>query len=231
MLGHPALVMRAFFRRQRGGLWTDEDVAAHFDISLPNAKTLRRRMVRDGFAALDDSGRPGYWNVSEKGLALASARASKPVTRATAERALAQLMERVVEVNTSDRYVYRVSKLVVFGSYLSNRPDLGDVDVAYELKPRFSGEEFERRCNASSRRALRAGRQFKGFLDQLFWPNQEVVLFLKSRSRVLSLHSLEQDAQAVFSGPHKVLVGDDRPPDGTPPVARSQRHGPDARAS
>jgi len=39
--------------------------------------------------------------------------------------------------------------------------------------------------------ALYTGRAFSNFAEQLFWPQTEVKQFLKSRSRSISLHSME----------------------------------------
>jgi predicted nucleotidyltransferase len=64
---------------------------------------------------------------------LGAASAAKPITRQTAERALDDFLARVVLVNRRAYYLAKVTKVVVFGSFL--RPDierLGDVDVAVE---------------------------------------------------------------------------------------------------
>src|SRR5439155_26257841 len=56
--------------------------------------------------------------LSTLGLALANASASKPVKRVTAERALAQLLERVADVHADQCLAFDVGTLVLFGSYL-----------------------------------------------------------------------------------------------------------------
>ena len=38
-----------------------------------------------------------------------------------------ELLDRVQIVNTDSKYLYRVSKLHVFGSYLSNQANIGDI--------------------------------------------------------------------------------------------------------
>ena len=49
-----------------------------------------------------------------------------------------EFLKRVEEVNRDDFYPYRVSKLVLFGSYLNpEQMDLGDIDIAFELEPKI----------------------------------------------------------------------------------------------
>jgi hypothetical protein len=62
--------------------------------------------------------------------------AARPPTRRTADRALSRPLERVSEVNGDARFLARVTKLVVFGSYLRADADgLSDPDIAIEPKP------------------------------------------------------------------------------------------------
>lgn len=42
--------------------------------------------------------------------------------------------------------------------------------------------------------AILEGRQFRSFIDELFWPSREVWLMLKDRKRGLSLIDEERDA-------------------------------------
>ena len=49
-------------------------------------------------------------------MTFSAASAAKPVTRATAERTLAQFLERVAEVNRNPYYLARVARVVLFGS-------------------------------------------------------------------------------------------------------------------
>ena len=128
--------------------------------------------------------RPNY-RLTLAGSQLANAKAGRPVSRAVADRHLSGLIERAVQVNESDHFLVWVERLVVFGSYLDPTvSSLGDVDVAVELRPRFTGEEWGRR---SEEHAMAAQRTFSTFVEFLSWPETEARLFLKSHSPVLSL--------------------------------------------
>ena len=49
---------------------------------------------------------------------------------------LAQLQLRAAWVDADPEYLYGVSRLMVFGSYLSDKPKLGDIDIAVQLGPK-----------------------------------------------------------------------------------------------
>src|SRR5437773_6502052 len=58
------------------------------------------------------------------------------ITRPEAETLVAELLERVKLVNERDELTHRVTEVRVFGSYLGDKPDLGDIDLAIEFSPR-----------------------------------------------------------------------------------------------
>lgn len=64
-------------------------------------------------------------------LALASI--THGLTRAEAEKLISKVLDSAVEINANpDKYWHTITKLVVFGSYLTDAPILGDVDIGYE---------------------------------------------------------------------------------------------------
>src|ERR1700704_1962485 len=65
-----------------------------------------------------------------QGAALAIAKAGPPIKRKTADRIVAEFLHCVEQVNASQIYAYRIARQVVFGGYLTDRPDLGDIDLA-----------------------------------------------------------------------------------------------------
>ncbi len=109
---------------------------------------------------------------------------------------LAKFLQRVQQVNASEEYLYTVSRVDVFGSYLSNQPTLNDLDLAIELQPREPDPDkhFDA-CEAESRAAYAAGRRFPSYADQLGWPEEQVRRFLKARSPRLSLHGIDEPRQ------------------------------------
>src|SRR2546422_746724 len=93
----------------------------------------------------------------------------------------------------SQHFVFRVAKAVVFGSYLSAKARISDIDIAILLEPKEKDREKREALKAKRiQKAHEAGRTFHNIMDQVYWPEKEVLLFLKSRSRSLSFHSMEE---------------------------------------
>ena len=57
------------------------------------------------------------------------------VKKETATKLINELVERAELANTLDKKIvpYKIKRLVVFGSYLSDKEKLGDIDIFYEL--------------------------------------------------------------------------------------------------
>ncbi len=121
-----------------------------------------------------------------KGGALANALFSEPVSRQSAEKTLSKFLDRVREVNLNSRFLYRVRKVVLFGSFLSDAPFVGDLDLAVDLcrKEKDSGKHSEL-IRARANQALSRGKRFRNYVEGLRFAEQEVMTFLKARSRVL----------------------------------------------
>ena len=143
-----------------------------------------------------------------KGQTLANASAGRLLHRKTAERLLAQFLERVQRVNSTQEFVYRVEHVVLFGSILSDIDRLGDVDVAVQLQPKVDKDDAFQEWSMARRRAAEAkGRSFRGVFDWAIWPTQEIFLQLKARSRGLSLHDF-CEVEKLQNIRYKVLLGD-----------------------
>ncbi len=135
------------------------------------------------------------WRKTLKGSTLGLASAAKPVSRKTADRVFSEFMDRVKQVNSDPRFLMKVKKVVVFGSYLGDSPKLNDIDIAVELDwkedhPRFVGKKRPQAVLDYAHEAQTKGRRFNTFIDIISWPEDEVKLYLKSRSRTLSLHPI-----------------------------------------
>ena len=75
-------------------------------------------------------------------------------------------------------------------NYLTERDYINDIDVAVDLVLRETElSKREAALQARVEAAYQAGQQFASYMDELFWPYREVLLFLKSRSRAISLHT------------------------------------------
>ena len=194
--GFPALEVRRLLRRYRLGAFVAEAAEEALELSLAKTAMFLREMVTLGYLEpmnppLSD-GAPCF-EVTSLGQAFANASGAKPISRKTADRVLREFMERVEVVNARDEYVYKIESVVLFGSVLGDNETLGDVDLAIELLPReHDDEKSEAKCQVRRRLAEENGRRFGSVFEWAIWPTMEIFLFLKSRSRSLSLHQLSE---------------------------------------
>ncbi|WP_311245352.1 MULTISPECIES: hypothetical protein [unclassified Microbacterium] len=123
-----------------------------------------------------------WWRPTVNGNALAMASFGKPITRATADRLLAGVIERAEGINADPAKIFFVERLRVFGSYLDPEVDpLGDLDIELVLgQYRVPNEVVEAYVKSS-------GRRFSSYIDKLFWPEREVVQILKNRSGSINI--------------------------------------------
>jgi predicted nucleotidyltransferase len=171
-------------------MWTDDTIAASLHLSSPHAEKLVSELLGLGYIepVVTGYGKQHYqMTLASSTFSLASA--ARPLTRKTAQRKLTEFLERVRAVNANSDLAYRVHKVVVFGSYLTEQERINDIDVAVELVPRETEPgKHKAAMQARMEEAYRAGRQFSYYLDEQTWPYQEVLLLLKSRSRAIRLH-------------------------------------------
>ncbi|HEX9428787.1 MAG TPA: hypothetical protein VF944_00250 [Candidatus Bathyarchaeia archaeon] len=203
--GLPALEIRRFMKRTGDLTWDLDLMRAELGVSLKDSKKVAKRL--EALGLIERVGTS--WRKTVKGNALANASAARPLTRATADVKLKQFLERVDTVNRNQQFAYRIRKVIVFGSFLTGRERINDIDIAIAIVPRHADPDLQ--VGIEDRRvseARRKGRRFKSFGDELMWPKREVVLFLRSRSRALSIHSLEDEESIVKAERHRVLFED-----------------------
>jgi predicted nucleotidyltransferase len=204
--GLPALSVRAFLRRAADIHWT----AQYFENALgtPHRRGLAalRELLALGCIARMSERTDGkiWYQRTLAGSTLALASAAPPLTRETADRKVAEFLDRVRLVNSGDYYLYRVTKVLVFGSYLSDEERINDVDLAVELihRERDPQKRFELdRARTSEARAR--GRQFSNIVADMFWSHDEVLYFLKARARAISLHTTDD---AILDQAHSKVI-------------------------
>ncbi len=206
--GQPALTIRKFL--QRNNTYASIPLNAieeELKVNSSTAKQIFQDLCRLGYIEpTDESDEENRWCVTTKGSALAGASAQKPIKRKTAERLIQQFLEQVEGINQSKEYAFRVTKVVAFGSYVSDSPDLGDIDLAITLEPVYNDQEKQRAIDNERReKAIEAGRYFKNLFERVAWPQIEIWRILKNRSPYISLHSPEVEKEILETTPTKVL--------------------------
>lgn len=128
---------------------------------------------------------------------MTSRRKDVRIRRSTADRMVKELQERILEINSDDRYAYKVGRAVIFGSYVNSDCDtLGDIDVGYLLEKRFS----DRARHDSLVESIRRNHRCSDWLLRLAWPMEEVIRRIRNRSGYISLHPIgTKEDEAIFS--------------------------------
>jgi len=129
-----------------------------------------------------------WYRLTDRGHELCRATAARPVHRKNADEALQGLMERVRIVNEDDRFLYRITTVVLYGSYVRGAERPADVDLAIEVERKI--DDFEKFHEACWKHLHDSGRAYQRIGYELDFPRDAVLVFLKQRKRTLSLHSL-----------------------------------------
>jgi predicted nucleotidyltransferase len=206
----PALSARRFMQRHRDTVFAAESLKDHFP-EMPDDALHRTWSVflETGYIEFREerNGRSWY-EMTTKGNALAQASAAQPISRKTAKKKLHEFMRRVEEINQNEEYAFTVVRVALFGSMLSDSPEVSDIDLAIELKARFSDKQaFRDHQQRRVELALSNGKSFRTFVERALWPRHEILFFLKARSRVFSIHETE-DLANLKSDEFKMLLGD-----------------------
>lgn len=151
-----------------------------------------------------------WYSVTDLGHSFSNALAGRPITRAHAERTLAALRERIEQANQNPDFLFRITEVVLYGSYLRGSESLADIDIACRLEAKIKAADGISIRDIYREHYRKSGRAWTRMGCEFYWPREEVLLFLKNRQRSISLHdiddflSMEKDEN--FS--YEVLLGD-----------------------
>lgn len=102
-------------------------------------------------------------------------------------------MERIVEIYKNDYYLYRVTKVILFGSYINpNAIDFADIDIAFDLERKIGdSDEFYKLNNELVKEAYKKGKSFSNIVEKLSYSETLVLYKLKNKNRYISLHRMD----------------------------------------
>lgn len=206
--GFPVLFVRKVVRSLNCRmLWDVGSVQKAAGVDLQDAARLIKALVRARLAKANRGRDANTWTTTQLARRFGAATAAKPISRETAERALQKFLTRVADVNRRSYFLAKVTKVVVFGSYLRPEVDhLGDVDIAVVLRPRQKDRERLRKATIGRLNELEdQGQIITDVLERAAWWHVETFRFLKGRSRAISLHDDAVEKELVDAVPHKVI--------------------------
>ena len=183
--------------RDRESGFSRDDFCKALGAPWREAKAVMQEMLQQGYfvpGGLGDAFLP-----TMKLRQLASASISHGLARSEAERLLRRVVEMAASVNAQPaKYPRSVSCLAVFGSYLGDKPLLGDLDIAVELGPERREPDIGKRVHIEE--LLRRNRSES---------NRTMAALRLRKPKFISLHLMDEVLE--LGTPFEVVFG--RPPD------------------
>ena len=207
--GVPIMSVRDFLKNMNeNSIWSLKQASRFLELDSSSARTLLDELEKQGLVYRDDQSSEERWRITSEGIRLGEASARKKVKRQTADRIYAEFLDRIKSVNDDPYYLYKVTRVVVFGSYMSDAPSVSDIDIAVEVmqKEKDQATHFQL-CLARVSELRASGHTSRSSFDYLYMPYNEVIRRLKSRKATLSIQTY---AEAVLQVPGHRIVFDDR---------------------
>ena len=195
--GYTAYEIRRLMRDIREYSCYLKRISFLLDISKNEAEKLAKKLVKEGYLKVDERIGDISYSITIKGNSFAMASFAKPITRKTATKKVEELLVRVKEVNNCDDFLFKVKQVAIFGSYLSDKEKLGDIDVNIIMEEKFSKDIQKKKGENQINKAYKEGKVFNSFIDQLFYPLNKTCKFIKCKSKALSLHYDDPIAKQV----------------------------------
>jgi len=209
--GIPSIQLRKFLRAYSRISFSATSLSHFFDLKLKDAKKIIIKLKTLGYIEPATDEPRSRWECTIKGLALMQASAAKPLIRTSADKMLKEFLERVKTVNKNPIYIYKVRLAVLFGSYLSTKERISDIDIGLDLVPKISDpKKFNELRQKKIQEALRGGRRFRNISEEAYWPLTEVWQFLRSRSRSLSFVSYADHKEIIEQANHMIFFHDSK---------------------
>lgn len=185
--GLDALEARRILKRFGNDAFSLQQAAKQCEIDIATAPGLFARLVAEGYLTIT-KGTTESWTVTSKARQLFDKSTTRLLKRTKAQQKLQDLLVRVKELNENAYYLYFVARLGVFGSYLTDKNLLGDLDVCLSLEPRETNQAQHMKLHkARINRAFAEGQRLSNLSDQVCYPIVECYKFLKGRSPKLNL--------------------------------------------
>lgn len=185
--GLDALEARRILKRFGDEALSLQQAAKQCEIDVATAPGLFARLVAEGYLSIT-RGTNESWTITSKARQLFDKSTTRLLKRTKAQEKLQDLLVRVKQLNENAYYLYAVARLGVFGSYLTDKHLLGDLDVCLSLEARETNAAQHKKLHQMRiNRAFAEGQRFSSLSDELLYPYIECFRFLKGRSPKLNL--------------------------------------------
>lgn len=192
LAGYAAIRIRNLLLRHATNL-TVSSVSKFMDITQAEAYTLLEALVQKGLIEVKSTEPNPSWCCTDSGVQLAFTSAARPIKRATAERLVNGLLDRANVINADDGLPYIIERMAVFGSFLTDKEKIGDVDIAVQLKRRFDDDAlFKKMVDQRIEQAYERGWSPRTKFELAGFAQLEIYRKLKGPVNWISLHSYRE---------------------------------------
>jgi predicted nucleotidyltransferase len=153
------------------------------------ARALIKQLLKDGFIEPYTRFEKEAYRCTLKGNAFRMTDFVPRMNRAKAEALLKDVLDRVADINAKAELLHWVTEVRVFGSYLTDTDDLGDLDLAIKMERQHIEGDFVEAC---INLAKMSGKNFGSYLDMVNFPQLELRRRIKNRSPRISIHGIDE---------------------------------------
>ena len=102
---------------------------------------------------------------------------------------LKDFLLKIERVNEDDSFIYNVEKIILFGSFLHGKEKPGDIDIAINFAAKKRNADIHYKLFENQiREAIYNGRRFNNISQQIIYPQEKILRFLRGGHKSLSLH-------------------------------------------
>lgn len=166
-------------------------ISLSIKLSIPKTKKLIHDLTRLGYLEITTKGYLPEHCVTIQGAALRNAKAIPSITKEKAEQIYQEFMKRVAQVNKDSYFLFKVDKVILFGSFISNVSFVNDIDIAIHASPKEKNPKLIRKKEQERIvEAANSGVRFRNIIHEMLYPYTEFQRFLIGGSRYISLHDI-----------------------------------------
>jgi hypothetical protein len=130
----PAAALLSFLKESRSSpTWTEKDLAASLNLRSEELQQALAVLELEGYIARLPQ--RSTWRTTEQGETVSGGK-SPPFTRASVDKAISALGDRLRSANEDGNNPYEITHAVAFGDFLKDRPRVQAAEIGIELHRR-----------------------------------------------------------------------------------------------
>ena len=151
-------------------------------------KDIRNKLINNKYLEIGDH----FFKLTNKGISISKKRMGNKIFREKAEKIIQDVLKRAKEINSSGNYCYRINRLIIHGSYLTNKEQLNDIDFMYELKPKYPKKIQQIKEREFINLYFKTYSNVSNFLEEISLPQTSIGKYLKNRSQYIDIEPLSE---------------------------------------